>query len=310
VLYRTNAQSASFEEALTKIGIPLRVRGAGRFLERPEVRASLEELRRGARAAPGRTFAEQLSDLEAAAVEAGEERREHIDALARLAREYLAVEGTLGSLDGFLSYLITALRSEAPEPQSDAVELITFHRSKGLEFHSVFVTGLERGLVPIAHADTPAERAEERRLLYVALTRAEQVLHLSYARQRTLGSRAMNRARSPWLQPIEDSITPPAAAGTRPDKARAHLQEARDRLATPESDDDKHLFDALAEWRRNLARASAVPAYVIFHDTTLRELAAAKPASRAELLSIAGIGPVKAERHGDAVLDLVRRHAS
>jgi DNA helicase-2/ATP-dependent DNA helicase PcrA len=86
VLYRTNAQSATFEEALTRAGIPFRVRGAGRFLERPEVQASLDELKRSARDAPGRAFAEHLADLDAAASHAGEERRVHVDALARQAR--------------------------------------------------------------------------------------------------------------------------------------------------------------------------------------------------------------------------------
>jgi superfamily II DNA helicase RecQ len=69
------------------------------------------------------------------------------------------------------------------------------------------------------------------------------------------------------------------------------------------------LLGALLEWRRNLARASGVPAYVIFHDTTLEAVAEHRPRSRGELLTIPGIGPVKLERHGEALLDLVGRHA-
>src|SRR6185369_556139 len=188
VLYRTNAQSAAFEEALTRAGVPFRVRGDGRFLERPEVRAALDDLRTRAHGSDG-TFLDHVGTLEADAAPLPEQRREHITAVARLAREYLDVDGGPGSVDGFLSYLTTALRGESPDAGTDAVELLTFHRAKGLEFHTVFVTGLERGLVPIAHADTPAERAEERRLLYVAITRAEHTLELSGAKQRTLGTR-------------------------------------------------------------------------------------------------------------------------
>jgi DNA helicase-2/ATP-dependent DNA helicase PcrA len=329
VLYRTNAQSAAFEAALGKAGIPVRVRGDARFLDRPEVRAAFDQLRVAAESAPGATFSDHLADLDDPDDEhdaADESRREHAAAVARLGREYLAAEGGTGSVDGFLAWVTTALRGDAPTVGSDAVELLTFHRSKGLEFHTVFVTGLERGLVPISHADTPPERAEERRLLYVALTRAEEGLHLSWSRRRALGTRVVGRAPSPWLAPIEAVCAPPAEAApprsrSAAGRARSELDDARDRLARAGSrkdpdragDDgpepDPTLLAALVEWRRNLARASSVPAYVIFHDSTLRSIAADQPSSRAALLDIAGIGPVKAERYGDAVLELVRTKA-
>src|SRR5581483_4725077 len=230
VLYRTNAQSAVFEEAFTRAGIPYRVRGDARFLERPEVASALEQLHEAARTAPGRTFAEHLADLEEVVAESSEEQREHVAALVRLANEYLEAEGGTGAVEGFVAYLAATLHGEPPETGDDAVQLLTFHRAKGLEFHTVFVTGLERGLVPIAHAEQPAERAEERRLLYVALTRAEHTLHLSYAKQRALGMRTVPRARSPWLAPIEQALGggSPSAAGA---SARRGLATARDELA-------------------------------------------------------------------------------
>ncbi|MEX2433257.1 MAG: ATP-dependent DNA helicase UvrD2 [Acidimicrobiia bacterium] len=314
VLYRTNAQSAVFEEALTRAGIPFQVRGDARFLERPEVASALQRLRESAKAVPSRSFAEHVIDLEADTVDAPEQQREHVDALVRLAHEYLAVEAGPGAVDGFVAYLAAALRGEAPEPGGDTVELLTFHRAKGLEFHTVFVTGLERGYVPIAHAETPAERAEERRLLYVALTRAEQCLHLSYAKERTMGLRTVRRARSPWLSPIEAASSaggaPAPIANGASGLARARAQLARAVTDDAELEPDGELFGALVEWRRNLAHASGVPAYVIFHDTTLKAVASVKPATRDALLAVPGIGPVKVERHAEAVLDLVRRHAS
>ena len=80
------------------------------------------------------------------------------------------------------------------------VELATFHRAKGLEWEAVSVVGLEEGFVPIVHADDPGAVAEERRLLYVALTRAARVLDCSWARTRTMGGgRPMERRPSPWL---------------------------------------------------------------------------------------------------------------
>ncbi len=315
VLYRTNAQSARFEEALTRRGIPFRVRGDARFLERAEVVSALTRLKDAARVAPARPFREHVIDLEGDAASAAEEQREHIEALARLAHEYLAVEDGPGAVDGFVSYLTAALNGEAPEPGGDAVELLTFHRAKGLEFHTVFVTGLERGLVPIAHAEAPAERAEERRLLYVAITRGEERVHLSYAKERTFGTNVMRRQRSPWLEPIEAANAAGRAPAPRRSSATTALAEARGHLAGPtavgaEPESNGELFSALVEWRRNLARLSGVPAYVIFHDKTLRAVAAVQPSTRDDLLAVPGIGPVKVERHADAVLELVRRHAS
>jgi DNA helicase-2/ATP-dependent DNA helicase PcrA len=316
VLYRINAQSAGFEEALTRAGVPFRVRGAGRFLERPEVKVALDTLRNEAKRAPDRRFADLLDGLVAPdpgrlVEDHSEERREHVAALARLGREYLAADAGAGSVEGFVAYLGTALRDDAGEGGEDAVELLTFHRAKGLEFATVFVTGLERGLVPISHAETPAERAEERRLLYVALTRAEHDLHLSYARERTMGTRVVRRQRSPWLAPIEAAAGgAPAAPGAS--AALDRLAKARDSLTRseiePDPDVDPELFGALVEWRRNLARLSGVPAYVIFHDTTLRAVAAARPESADALLEVSGIGPVKAQRYGEALLELVGRH--
>ena len=318
VLYRTNAQSARFEEALGRDGIPFRVRGATRFLERPEVRAALERAARTDKVGPGRPFAAHLGDLTAEAAEASEEQREHVDALVRLGHEYLAADGGPGSVDGFRAYLDVALRGNDDDGTGrDAVELLTFHRAKGLEFDAVFVTGLERGLVPISHADTPAERGEERRLLYVALTRAERALHLSWARHRKLGARTVDRKPSPWLEVIEFAgapalDTPETAARRRErvaaakEKARAAAAPPRPTLAPPDAD----LFNALVEWRRNLARASGVPAFVIFHDSTLAAVAGKRPRSRKELLTVPGIGKVKAERHGEALLELIGRHAT
>jgi superfamily II DNA helicase RecQ len=95
-------------------------------------------------------------------------------------------------------------------------------------------------------------------------------------------------------------------------RTRGGLDEARDRLAAATDDDDAvnpALLTALIEWRRGLARASSVPAYVIFHDSTLRAIATALPSNRASLLQVAGDGPVKIERYADAVLDLVRAHS-
>jgi DNA helicase-2/ATP-dependent DNA helicase PcrA len=323
VLYRINAQSAQFEEAFGRAGIPSRVRGGTRFLERAEVKVALDELRAATRTAPGRTFSEHLGDLADADEERSEELREHVDAVVRLGREYLDSDGGAGSLDGFLAFLQTSLRADDADTGGDAVELLTFHRAKGLEFDTVFVTGLERGLVPISHAKTTEALDEEQRLLYVACSRAERVLHLSWARERTVGARVSSRSPSPWLSRVERAID--ALHGREPSEpvdARAKIADMRaaaahggraqgGRAGKPVvAAVDVPLYEALVEWRRGLARASGTPAYVVFHDATLAAIAAARPRTSRALLGVAGVGPVKAERYGGAVLALVGEHST
>jgi DNA helicase-2/ATP-dependent DNA helicase PcrA len=168
--------------------------------------------------------------------------------------------------------------------------------------------------VPIARADTTAERHEERRLLYVALTRAEESLELSWARRRTLGTRAVGRAPSPWLAPIAAAVDATGSVTGVTDPARRGVDAARDKLASSSERGAEvahpEVLAALVEWRRRLARASSVPAYVIFHDTTLRAIADALPATLGALLGVPGVGPVKIDRYGEAVLEIVRTHAS
>ncbi len=316
VLYRVNAQSAPFEEALRRAGIPCRVRGDHAFLDRPEVQQALRALDKIAAAAPGRAFADHLTDLVTDATEASEEQRTHREAIVALGHEYLAVASGRGTVAEFGDFLATSLRGpDDGGVSTDAVDLLTFHRAKGLEWDTVFVTGLERGLVPISHAQGDHDAlAEERRLLYVGLSRAERSLHLSWASQRDRGSRTSNRSASPYLGEVERAIAgitePPPdrdvnRRGAR--AARARLSEVNDGELAPA---ERPLYDALVEWRRDLARASAVPAYVVFDNKTLRALTRARPASPNELLDVSGVGPVKVERYGAAVLEIVNRHPS
>jgi DNA helicase-2/ATP-dependent DNA helicase PcrA len=211
ILFRTNAQSARFEAALTARGIPFHVAEAARLASRPELRPLLEYLRDREREERGRSFGEHLAELATDDALESDTAREQ---LLSLGREYLADE-TAPSVAGFAAWLDVSARGE---PIESGVTLVTFHRAKGLEWPVVFVTGLERGLVPISWATTAEARAEERRLLHVACSRAEDELHLSWARTRTLGAGPVSRQPTPWLASLEDA-------------ARAQRELTRDRYA-------------------------------------------------------------------------------
>lgn len=325
VLVRTNAQLAVLIEAFHAAGIPTRSRAAGRLLDQPEVKETLRSLRGGG------TLAERLAELDTAinlpagGTEEGttltEERVANVAELVRLGREYLDLDPG-GNAASFETWLVSTLRAEDGAGHVDAVELLTFHAAKGLEWPIVHIAGLEDGLVPIHYAQTDEAQSEERRLLYVALTRAQTTLHCSRSERRAFGARSLTRRPSPYLEIIELAIellsdgqetidlTHAVAAqraklrsddGRRPPRRRGGSGSAPGDLA----EEDRPLFEALKAWRRTQAKVADVPAFVIFNDATLSEMARTRPRSRSELLEVSGVGAVKAERFGDQVLAIV-----
>jgi DNA helicase-2/ATP-dependent DNA helicase PcrA len=188
----------------------------------------------------------------------------------------------------------------------------------------VFIAGLERGLVPIGHAATPAAEAEERRLLYVAITRARETLRCTWAERRSFGAKAIPRSPSAYLESIEMTIGL-LQQGVAPTDLRAKIAAERERLASLTSarrarvaatskvagaNADADVLSALKAWRSETARAAGMPAYVIFHDTTLAALAEALPRSERELLTVPGVGPVKVDRYGADVLRVLAQVAA
>jgi DNA helicase-2/ATP-dependent DNA helicase PcrA len=326
VLVRTNSQAAAFSEAFGAAGIPHKVRGAGSLLDQPEIRELLGRLRsalsvgdfladcdRLSRSGTDRdTVDRKTLDGETTypAHHLNEERRANISELVRLGNEYLALDPT-GSTGDFSSWLHSTLRDT--DHNGDAVEIVTFHAAKGLEWSIVHVAGLEKGYVPIHHShEDPEATEEERRLLYVALTRARDQLHCTYATSRTFGSRTVRRTQSPWLDDIRTGFGPPSRAPSRDEvsrnaaTARSSLRRRPRRVAVDDlTEADAALFESLRSWRRIQASKADVPAYVVFGDATLRAVASERPTSRSELLDLPGIGAVKAERFGSDLLRLV-----
>ena len=162
--------------------------------------------------------------------------------------------------------------------------------------------------MPIAQANGPAALSEERRLLHVAITRARDKVVLNWAEKRTFGERAARRNRSPYLDHLDGSDAPEALpvakAETGRERGKRHLAAIREQYDS--SEPDSPLYVELKEWRLETAREQGVPAYVVFNNRTLAEIAAAQPATEDELLEISGVGPTKVERYGDDVLDLIR----
>ena len=182
VLYRTNAQSARLEEALAAHGVPVRVHGAQRFYDRADVRRAILLIRGQAKAGDDRPLFQIVSDMLrevgwSAKPPEGASERERWEALNSILS--LADDMPEGTTIVRFSEELLARQQSQHEPKVEAVTLSAVHAAKGLEWPLVHVVGLSEGIFPIAHAQTEQAIEEERRLAYVALTRARDVLLLS-----------------------------------------------------------------------------------------------------------------------------------
>jgi DNA helicase-2/ATP-dependent DNA helicase PcrA len=307
VLYRTNAQSEAFEQALADAGIGYLVRGGERFFQRTEVREAMALLRGSVRSMADVPLADAVRDLLAsrgwaeeppAARGAVREKWDSLQAIVALADDVARDPGaTLATLVAELEERAAAQHA----PAVDGVTLASLHAAKGLEWDAVFLAGLSEGLLPISLAETPEAVEEERRLLYVGVTRAREVLELSYARSRAPGGRA-GRRRSRFL----DGIWPDDAGHGRRRTGGIRAHPALE----PSGDHDPVLFEALREWRARTAVEVDRPAYTVLVDSTLESIAAAKPRTTADLARIRGIGPAKIDKYGPTLLAIVAEHLS
>jgi DNA helicase II / ATP-dependent DNA helicase PcrA len=301
LLYRTNARSADFEEAFTAAELPFQ--GAA-LLSRDAARQLLKALRGAggtAVSAQVRRVATEQGLLDRIPDGLGEREVTRQNDLARivgLAAEFDDGERTLAEFVAHLQQrfgsggqgtarsaasertnsaraFVGNDRSRPPIPQAGAigggVHFLTYHRAKGLEFEAVFLPRLEERELPSKLSKTAAAIAEERRLLYVGMTRAKRHLTITWAGKssRFLAELGVQREVTVKAKPVEP---------------------------------DDPLYAALKRWRLETAKAEERPAYVIFHNSTLAEIVRRAPRTRDELAAVPGVGPAKLERYGDEVL--------
>jgi len=257
ILFRTNARSADYEEALSEADIPSQ--GAA-LLSREGAKQFLKGLR-GRPLSDARRVAHDQGLLERLPDRLGERELTRQNDLARLVK---LAEEFEGSVDAFVARLEERFGHNAGR----GVHLLTYHRAKGLEFEAVFLPRLEEKELPSKLSKTPDAVAEERRLLYVGLTRAKRHLSVTWSGKPSRFLAELD-LRAPAPKPVEP---------------------------------DDPLYESLKRWRLETAKAEEKPAYVIFHNSTLAEIVRRSPRTKEELATVPGVGPAKLERYGDAVL--------
>ncbi|GHD69750.1 DNA helicase [Streptomyces mirabilis] len=346
ILFRTNSQSEIYEQALADAGVPYQLRGAERFFDRPEVRKAGAALRAAARFGANDSLLDDVVDLpsQVRAVLSGEgwtsqppagsgavrERWESLAAFVHLAQDFAAAKqgATLGDLVAELDERASAQHA----PTVQGVTLASLHSAKGLEWDVVFLVGVAEGMMPITYAKTDEQIEEERRLLYVGVTRAREHLLVSWALSRSPGGRP-NRRPSRFLDGLRPgsvaTVGRSAAGGpggiergigssggtvvrrTSRTPARCRvcgrtLTDAGEmklmRCEDCPSDMDEGLYERLREWRAVQAQRSGQPAFCVFTDKTLMAIAEAAPDDEGELARIPGVGVRKFNRFGADVL--------
>ena len=322
ILYRINAQSEHFEQALADAGIVYQVRGGEGFFRRPEILEAIRVLIAATRRDdlpedPVAIARAAFVELGLTATEPqGAQARERwqslsalVDLMAQIVEDHedIDLNGVLGELHR---------RSENKHnPTMEGVTLATIHAAKGLEWDAVFLVGLTEKLLPINHAIKAGDEQveEERRLFYVGITRAREHLALSWALAKTTGSRA-SRERTRFLDGLVPELEESQSSNRRYRPRRCRVCSAE--LTSPaekvlgrhewcEYEGDEEVFTALRSWRASVARDSKVPAYVVFSDATLQAISEALPSTEAELLDVSGVGPAKLERYGAEVLQII-----
>ena len=318
ILYRTNGQSESFEAQLAEAGIPFIVHSGMRFFEREEVRRAMYLLKK--QATMLRNEGKDESDLVqlvedlvgiagwSAKAPSGQgalrERWDNLNAIVEMARQRKDA-----SFVAFVADLAEREVSQAA-PATQGVTLSTLHAAKGLEWDKVFVAGVSEGLIPISLAQGEDAIEEEKRLLYVGMTRARDRLCVSYSRSRHGGNGKRKASRFlKDLWPRDDKSRTRVGRGSALEGGRSKKNAARAARADFEENNSPEvieLFERLRAWRKAEAAARLIPAFAVLTDKTLRDVAIAQPKTLVQLRVIKGIGEVKIDYFGPQILAIIR----
>ena len=342
ILYRVNFRSEDYEEVLTAEQIPYQVTD-GAFLSRATARHMLSNLRRStstAVAADVLKLATKAGYVDEPSDDLGAQeltRQNDLARFVRLAEEF--DDGTRTTQD----FVADIELRFAGAGQGRGVNLLTYHRAKGLEFEAVFLPRVEDGELPFKRSKSDEAVIEERRLFYVGITRAKAHLTISWVNDgKRKGSPFVGELmdhgakRATADKPQKPMETIPAVIGLEvklsggytgaiveleDERALVEVEggslltvafgevvtvgDKRLPLGGPADTEADEVLESLKKWRRERAKADGMPAFVVFHDSTLEQIARSKPVSIEELASVSGVGPTKLERYGDELIEVL-----
>lgn len=199
--------------------------------------------------------------------------------------------------------------SGAGAGSGDEVEILTLHAAKGLEWKIVHLCGVEEGFHPIAHANTELALGEERRLFFVGLTRAEEELHISWARNRSLGSKR-SRKPSTYIKELSNLLDPTPFKFVSDTKVLSQRIRAflSSRNVTDHqrntTDREKSCADKLDSMRRNIAKTNDSKPEIVLSDDAIAALVSLKPKSIQDLDKIPQVSSIVIDRFGEQIIEI------
>lgn len=323
VLFRTNGQSPAYEQALAAAGIPYVLRGGERFFARKEVKEAVLLLKAARATSGGRPLPEVVAEVlgslgftrQAPSAGAGRQKWESLKALVDLAEARQAEQELPVPLEAFLDDLADRAEHQFA-PDIEGVTLASFHAAKGLEWDSVHLVGLSEGLLPISYAQTPRAIAEERRLFYVAVTRAGTDLSLSWSLSRH-ESKQRPRKASRFLTELGridhgQGSDRPAITSAQLNRCRhcgralvSQIDRALSRCSNCPAEVDLELLDRLRRWRARVGLERGLPPYLVLTDASISVIAEMRPRDMQALARVPGIGATKLELYGAGLLSLL-----
>lgn len=332
ILVRLNSMTVPLERALDAAQIAYSLKGVTRFFERREVKSVLLALRAESYSHDSTNLVGAVSEVarrfgwDSVPSAASAEARsvwEALSALVALAEDLCKQNSDAGIADFFEEVARLTLAQHEPSPS--AITLSTIHAAKGLEWDYVFIPGVNESVLPYFMAQTPAAIAEERRLFYVALTRARKEAHISWSSARNGQSLVPSR----FVHDI-GAVTSEAPrsrvvyAASAPDEVSAPVEHCRlcgkgltlpsetsvARCRTCPAPDVGELFVQLRQWRDDYARDTEVVPWLVLTEVSLTALAELKPRTVSELRRIHGMSDAKVVAFGEQLLTLINARAA
>lgn len=315
ILYRTNIQSQFFENSLSSRNIPFLVKNNTKFFSRTEIREAISIFRKIAQVSPKEdsvTVVENVLSNMGWKVDAdnltgsSKDRWDSLNALRNLSIKQKALFPCILEFYNYLSDRCLA----SVEVEIEGVVLSSLHSCKGLEWDYVFLVGMQEGFMPISLAKTDDEIEEERRLLYVGITRAREQLYISNVLPKatvkqnkdrlTYGEKNISKFLLPYW--YEKDVT------QKNDFTRlsANKINKTDNILDDYSEETKYLHDLLIKWRKSLAQDLSVPENKIIKDSSLLAVAIAKPKTIRQMEIIRGVNKSFTFNYGKEILRIIK----
>ncbi|MBP3222579.1 MAG: ATP-dependent DNA helicase UvrD2 [Actinomycetaceae bacterium] len=301
VLYRINTKASLYETSLSHYDIPCVIAENTSFFTLPEIREAMVYMRsmvslesENSLQSTVDMILHQIGWRPEGPELSGKKRKrwEALFLLHNLAGEAEEKGYTMGDFVGELDHR----QKTGNEPRQKAVTLSTIHNSKGLEWKHVFIVGVSEGLLPISYAQDEEAIEEERRLFYVAITRAKETLHISYSGIEHNSSSSRRGKASRFLADIYRD-----PSDVKKQRRKNKVQNAYE-IMSPETRD---FYEYLLLWRSKIAAQYRLPEHKVFYDSVLVDIALSRPNSMHELLKIPRLGKKRVEQWGFMVIQAI-----